>query len=533
MRNPGEHLRKVLQLELFSSVRISMTKPAVLLRRSLIFVHRWLGVCLSLLFLLWFVSGIVMMYRRFPDVSREDRLERAPVLDATKIKLSVEEAHRTLEENQAPGRVLLNTLDDRPVYRFGAGRRERIVYADDGAAVGEVPRETLRRIASAWTRQPIGTAKEEAIETPDQWVVQGQLRNLRPMWKYSVADGQQVYVSATSAEVVQYTTTASRFWADVGAIPHWLYFAPLRKRPAWSPVVIWSSGIASVAASIGLTIGIWMYSPRKRYRYRGVSTSLPYRGQKRWHMILGLTFGVLVCTWSFSGMLSMEPFPTRSVAKARSGLDEIPRAMRGALRLEAYAGKHPSEALRQAGDFGARELELAMIMSEPMYVATSTDGRSLFVPLRGEPFREFSQERVIDALKAAAQPAELDIQVLSEYDAYYLDRSRRRPLPVLLVREKDSDGTRYYIDPKTARVVGSYSSSEWVERWLYRGLHSLDFPMLYNHRPLWDIIVLTLMLGGTALCVTSVIMGWRVVGRKLSRGWSSQSPEDLAAAEKW
>lgn len=55
-----------------------------------------------------------------------------------------------------------------------------------------------------------------------------------------------------------------------------------------------------------------------------------------------------------------------------------------------------------------------------------------------------------------------------------------------------------------------------MTRWLYHGLHSLDFPWLYNHRPLWDIVVITFMLGGTALCVTSVILAWRVVGRTLT-----------------
>ena len=55
-----------------------------------------------------------------------------------------------------------------------------------------------------------------------------------------------------------------------------------------------------------------------------------------------------------------------------------------------------------------------------------------------------------------------------------------------------------------------------MERWLYHGLHSFDFPWLYNYRPAWDIVVITFMVGGTALCVTSLILAWRVVGRKLA-----------------
>jgi hypothetical protein len=54
-----------------------------------------------------------------------------------------------------------------------------------------------------------------------------------------------------------------------------------------------------------------------------------------------------------------------------------------------------------------------------------------------------------------------------------------------------------------------------VNRWAYHALHSLDFPWLYNYRPAWDIVVIAFMVGGTALCVTSLILAWRVLGRKL------------------
>jgi hypothetical protein len=114
--------------------------------------------------------------------------------------------------------------------------------------------------------------------------------------------------------------------------------------------------------------------------------------------------------------------------------------------------------------------------------------------------------------------------VLDQYDRYYLDRRRRRPLPVLLAELNEAEHTRYYIDPRTARVVGNYSANNWMSRWLYHGLHSLDFPWLYNYRPLWDIVVITFMAGGTALCVTSLILAWRVLGRKLTRLFARSSP---------
>ncbi len=81
----------------------------------------------------------------------------------------------------------------------------------------------------------------------------------------------------------------------------------------------------------------------------------------------------------------------------------------------------------------------------------------------------------------------------------------------------DRERSMYHIDPKTARIVETYDSGTGLNRWLYQGLHSLDLPWLYRHRPVWDILMLFLLLGGTALCVTAIILGWQVIARKLPR----------------
>jgi hypothetical protein len=40
---------------------------------------------------------------------------------------------------------------------------------------------------------------------------------------------------------------------------------------------------------------------------------------------------------------------------------------------------------------------------------------------------------------------------------------------------------------------------------------------LYNHRPLWDIVVIAFMLGGMALSTTALVLAWQVLERKLRR----------------
>lgn len=481
----------------------------ILAKKTAILCHRWMGVAFCLLFAWWFVSGIFMMYWDYPAVSAEDRLARAPVLDPSKVKLSAAGAWARMDSDQAPGSIRLASFDGRPAYYFRTGRSEAIIYADSGEQQDVFPPELNLRTAAAWTRQPAIAARVEEVTRPDQWTLEGGLRDLLPLSKYSWPNGDQVYVSESTGEVVQFTTRSSRLFAHLGPIPHWLYYTPLRQNgPLWSKVVIWSSGIATIAALMGLIAGLTMYSPSRRI-------SIPYSGPKRLHHILGLFFGIVACTWAFSGMLSMEPFPLSS------GRPQGGRSLAAALRgkrpqLSEYAAKPPQEALAQLGPaFQVKELELSSFASEPVYLATGARGEKRVIRMRGEPLQSFDRKRILNVVISTANVAET--RLITQYDEYYLDRTGQRPLPVLFVRLNDETNSRYYIDPKTARVVGSYRSSaqSWVNRWLYHGLHSINFPWLYNYRPAWDIVVLTLMLGGTSLCVTSVIIGFQLVRRKL------------------
>lgn len=490
------------------------------LKRATVFVHRWLGVALCVLFLLWFPSAIGIMYWNYPTVTRADRLERSPGLDRSTVVVGPGRALASVGAQEA-NQLRLNTFDGRPAYRFRAAGEEIIVYADTGAQQTDVSKELMLRVASAWTGQPPGDAKMDAVTEVDQWTLQVSGR-AAPLWKYSWPNGDQVYVSERSGEVVQYTTTASRIGAYLGPIPHWFYFTPLRKHALeWGRIVIWSSGIAAFAAVLGVIVGLWMYSPSKRYRNAGVPTGIPYRGQKRLHMVFGLIFGVATATWAFSGMLSLEPFPSWTTSR---GSDiGIPDALLGEADPGAFAGTHPRDALTELAGLDVKELEWTSIAGEAVYLSRLANLDTRVVPVRGGAARrEYDRQRLIDVIKEGAEPYGLaDIGVIEKYDAYYLNRRGQLPLPVIRAIVNDADRTRFYIDPKTGRVVGSYNSSNWVTRWLYHGLHSFDFPWLYNYRPAWDIVVLTFMLGGTTLCVTSLILAWRVLGRTLTAAFAS------------
>jgi len=437
------------------------------------------------------------MYSGFPEVGPEQRLDKAEALIPAAIHVSPEEAYARLQEPVPPNEGRLAMLDGRPVYRFRTGRDRWIVYADTGDLLVSVSQAMALSVAARWTGRPATEAHFDGLlRDVDQWTVSGEYAALRPLFRYSWPDGEQLYVSSRTGEVVQYTTRRTRVAAYFGAIPHWWYWTPLRRNGGWwFRFVVWSSALATGAGMLGLVVGCWMYSPRRRYRFRGEPARIPYSGAKRWHMILGLVFGSLACTWSFSGLLSMEPFAWQGGVAA---------ALRdSSIRLDAFTPKPPSVALGQAG-LPAKELDFVNLGGRPYFLTRQSAQVSRIVPVNGDPIGQFDTARIVDLVGNVAEAV-----VLRAYDAYYLDRNGRHPLPALRIRLADAKRSEYYVDLKTAEIVEAYDRRTRWNRWLYHGLHSWDLPWLYRYRPAWDVLVLALLLGGISLSITAVVLGWR------------------------
>ena len=462
-------------------------------------IHRWMGVVFCVLFFGWFTSGIVLIYCRFPHVEPEDRLARAPAIDPSQIRVAPSVAFRSLVNPPAPSQLRMNILDGRPVYRFHFGRKTAVVFADDGQRFNGASQDMALRIASAWTGTPAREASfDGAIVQDDQWTLDSSVHPYGPFWKYSWPNGEQVYVSQLTGEVVQHTTRAARIGAYFGAIPHWLYFTWLRSHaPLWTRVVIWLSAAGTAMSILGLVAGVWLYSS---------SPGVPFTGTKRWHVILGLIFGLFTCTWIFSGLLSMGPFAWVS----DRGSPNLERALRDD-RIDPSV--FDTASIAKAASVGpAKELEFFSFNQEPFYLATSAPSDSVLVPLRGDYRRAFNNDQIRNSIARAVAPASIvQSRWVTRYEPYYIDRENKKPLPVLYVELNDAAHSWFYIDPRTAKVVETYGARTRWNRWLYHGLHSMDLPALYAHRPAWDIVVLILLAGGVGLSVTSLV----IAGKRL------------------
>ena len=512
-------------------------------RSALVYTHRWLGIAGCVLFIAWFISGVVMMYVRMPAMAVEERLARAPALDLSSATVSLVEAADIAAVRPEGARVSM--LGSRPAYRFG-GRDAFIVFADDGSIFEGLDRMGAEAAARRFAPGHVGALRyAEYLTEPDQWTLQAN--NLLPMHRFALDDaaGTHLYVSEVTGDVVLRTTRRERVWAYLGPVAHWVYFTPLRRNGAvWSEFVIWSSVVGCVMCLSGLLWGLLRFSVGRRFRIKRMPASSPYTGMMKWHHYAGLLFGVITLTWIYSGLLSMGPFNWFQTAGISARQRQA--ATGGPLQLDRLTLDSMQAALRQFRHaFAPRELEVLQFRGEPFWAADRAPGEaeasiwmeSAFWPRAARPRverhyvsavtpaegvrAEFDREAIV-AIAHAAMPgvAVRDEVWLTEYDGYYYDARGSRSLPVLRVRYDDPQQTWLYLDPRRGGIVQKSESTSRLRRWLYQGLHSLDFPFLYFRRPLWDIVVIVLSIGGTVLSVTTLLPAWRRLARhrhKLAR----------------
>lgn len=495
--------------------------------RALIFVHRWLGVIGCLLFAMWFATGVVLMYVGFPDLTNEERLAALEPIDARAVSVDAARALQSAGLRDAPQRVRLNMVAGRPAYHFLEwGGSWTTVFADTGERLASAS-PGLASLAANRFAAGARTATSGPLEF-DQWTVSTSLHPYRPLYRIDVDDdrGTELYVSARTGEVVRDTTRSERGWNWVGSVLHWIYPGALvMNRPLWHQVVVWVSVVCTISVVTGMVIGVI------RLRWRGhyaTGSKSPYRGWLKWHHWLGLAFAAVTLTWIVSGLMSMNPwqlFPALELDRA-----ELERFRGGAHELERF--RTPRTAIVAAGR-GVRELEWIRIGAQRFFVASRAWNDSWIIPADvddAEPRREIDRQTLASAAQRAIRAGNLArIELLEQFDAYYYAHHDQRRLPVLRIVFNDPRATWLHIDPATGEPFQRLARANRVQRWLYSGLHSLDFLPLITRRPLWDVTLIVLCGGGLALSVTSVVLGWRRLTRRAATAQNPIPAEPLRA----
>ena len=506
-------------------------------RKLLIYTHRWMGIFFGLVFVVWFVSGIAFMYVGMPTLSARERLGHMKPLDLSSIRLSPAEA---AEKNDLEaGRFVIEMhYDGRPVYRFGPTK----VYADTGQVVPGADAVEAVNVVRRWIPQYASTVRYDAyLEDSDQWTLQSAQRQFMPVHRIALGDpaGTYYYVSEKTGEPVMKTDRRARVLGFASGVLHWTYFTALRRHTVfWNKLVAWGSIVGALMCVTGIVVGIWRLGIKQRYRIKGVRSHSPYAGWMWWHHYAGLIFGFLTCTWAFSGALSLAPFQFLRGAPATQ---EQRRALSGGrtnIKAITADGLRASLAAFSPA-FAPKELELLQFRGKPYVIGYrpppdfdfaeeigSNSERyapprdhlivSISAPEQGA-FQRFDDATMLKIAEEAMPGSPVqDSTWLHQYDAYYYNQDGQRSLPVLRVRYNDPQSTWLYLDPQHGTMM-KHDSRSRLNRWLYHGFHSLDFPFLYYRRPLWDIVVIGLSIGGIALSITTLVPAWRRLVRHAHR----------------
>ena len=469
--------------------------------RWLILLHRYLGIAVGWLLVVWCLSGVVMMYVGFPEVSLAERvrtlpelrLERCCSMDPTFGGVDVDSAH-------------VEMLGAEPVLRVAdAFGRTWALGLEDGRFIDGLSAADARAAADA-----LGHGAKPAylgVVERDQWTVTAQYEAHRPLHHFALEDdaGTEWYLSGTTGELVQMTTRTERFWNWLGSVPHWLYPTLLRQNgPLWVQAVIGTSLVGLFLTTLGLYIGVVRLKRRRSGRWS------PYRGVALWHHLLGLGFGVLTLTWLASGLLSVNPwgllessgagFERANLRGAELTLDDV-RAW-----VERLGGEQAPP--------GTTRLELVPFAGALQVLAYDRTGNPTRLRADTHEPAPLDEAALADAAARLA-PAERiqSAGLLTRGDEFYFDHHAQRAFPVYRVVLADADSTRYYIDAATGRLLQKVDSSRRWYRWLFEGMHRFDFTEVMRQRPLWDFLVIVLLAGVTGVCATGTYMGIRFLLR--------------------
>ncbi len=497
---------------------VSLRGGCRVMRRMIMSLHRLLGFLLSLLFLMWFVSGIVMINHSFPRASQEKRLKNQSPIQGT--LPSADQIRDILPDSVRLDALSLEMFLDRPILNLRGKGLPEALYADSMRAVELVDEPVFHKIVARWCSAPVEHV--DTLYELDQWIPFERNRERLPIYKYVFADEarHELYLSPKDGEVLQFTNKDERFWAWLGAIPHWVYFTPLRQHQSlWINFVKWASGIGAIMCLIGFGFGVWI-----AWKTRHTRRLSPYRKPwYHWHYMSGLFFGLFAAAFAFSGMMSLMDIPDwmKKKTNERSGYTQLARRerMNGKMvGLDAYKLDYRTVLVSVPN---VKKIEWASWNTFPYY-RLNTDQEVLLIDASDSAnvraFRLTEEMIQKDLIRKYGDSAFFVVERLTAYDADYFSlKTNHNSLPVYRVCLNDELHTRLYYNPTTLTLRRIDDNSR-IRHILYRGLHCLEFKFLTDRPWLWSFTMYTLMIGGTGLSLTGVVLSIKWFVRKI-RNW--------------
>jgi hypothetical protein len=465
--------------------------------RFVLLLHRYLGIGLGLIMLMWCLSGIVMMYVSYPSLDEGLRLKALePIAWSGCCKFSA----ASLDALGA-GRSHVEMLAGHPILLLG-GSNSRPINLQTGSMLGAI---SVAQAAAVARRFGAGTLSLPALIDHDQWTVAGDFNSQRPLYRFALGDAarSELYVSSITGRAVQIATARQRFWNWLGSVPHWLYFTELRRNTAlWSRTVIYASLLGCFLTGVGIYLGV------RQLMAQPVGRWSPYLGFNLWHHLAGLLFGIFTLTWVLSGLLSMNPWGWLEGSDAAAETTRL----HGTLQPAVTPLETGLQLLAQAQPTDAVSIETAPLDGRIYFIASTASGERRRLDVAGAPAPLGGDDLTFIArtLDASAVP-----QLMRQDDAFYFaHHGAPAMLPVYRLVHA-ATGTRYYLDPVSGSIVTKIDRNAQAYRWLHEGLHRLDFFTALRGRPQWDMLMLLLMAGVATVCGSGTYLGIRHLARAI------------------
>jgi len=476
-------------------------------------LHKITGSALSLLFLMWCLTGVVLVFVGFPHASRQQRFEKLDYLSESDFQ------NLPYFDQTESGKIELEKYQGELVYRkykgkksqqvFNAKQRHKLPLFSKSQAICEAEHFINAKVTSV-----------DSIAELDSWIPWGYYKPLLPFFKCYMDDPDHsvLYVSAQSGTVVQHTQRSSRWYARIGAIPHWIYFSQIKQNADVWQITVLILGIISLLVAIsGMVVAFFRF---KRNSDGKISDLSVYKKWSyKWHHIFGLCIGLLFCIFLLSGIfyatgvpnwISAKPSgkPATSVWNKRSKTDSV---------------IHPSQIWKQLPQKeGVRKIAWESAMgrqvvnvyyddyrSPKTFIAIQTDSLIPFTATKDE-IQQFAQKKFKDQFQS--------IEIQNKYDSYYEECGMfHHPLPAYKVNLNDGFGTSVFIDPATGKAVEYFNANKKDRRWLTKGLHKFDFSIFNKADWLRKTILIIVCLIGTAVSFTGVLLSWKWIKRMFKK----------------
>jgi uncharacterized iron-regulated membrane protein len=482
------------------------TRRMVLRRmeRTIVTIHRWLGIFACLFFAVWFASGLVMVYVNFPRLTDAEYLERQPAMAWDRVHIGPTQALAEASQRGFPKDLRLEMSGARPVYRVtGWDGRLQSVYADDGAPLTGLSPAQAAQVAARY--EPGARPVWKALAERDQWSFPERLNAVRPMHRFALNDaaGTEIYVSDKTGAVVLDSTRSERFWNWLGGIPHLIDVQQVRAHPGlWRGTMLSLTSIGTLIAFSGFYLGIVRLGIRKRYMGNAIT---PYRGWMKWHHLLGVVGGVFLFAWVASSWLYLRPNHL------------LERKPTPAAFLMAYAGHSAPdfpasvEALPPPHPEGVQRVRFIWLASAPRVVYEAARRPAVVLdPVSGRS-APLTRDEISKAARAlSAEASGMQATLLTAPDEHWHTFGLTfRKLPIVRIEFDDAERTWFHIDPETGEILNTTSQGDRLFRWLFNGLHRFDFLALQRLGVVRDFVVWSLLLAGLTVSVTGVVIGWK------------------------